>query len=424
MIVATFYLWPKSKIQNPMRYLFKLFHPKDRYYIQFPAEETPETIPTSYFLADEREYERVKSLHTPLSQLSWFVNQEFNDEEEAERYRNMSDEEYFMGNVQVKVSMFIQKLQSKWFDVLKSSKKPVQVYLFAQSPLQQGTNFSFANSLDGSIQVYFPAGLIEKLLTQFKHRTYIPPQLELQPERDLLFGLDFLMVPWRGGLNLKQPDGFTDQWMYWLWTLRNQGLARFSGLQSGAGLEMNPVKIRRFLEKLIERLISRIEKGDLKRSTLARVLPGYQRQVNQIAPLLLLHALAVYGQKHQPDALKEPLRALRSYSSFYDEEVLTKAFVYARKLDFERFLHYLTLSVGDDAPMIQEAQLRKLNKMLLLLDNKGRSTADIFLGKLESLDFDFSGKRQRGKSKAWEGVRIKGDFTVQERFYLLAEEWS
>lgn len=407
-----------------MPYLFKLYHPKSKYCFHLPEEANPDSIPTEYYLADKYAYKRVKAAQTPLSQLTWFVNRDFNDDEEAEMYESLSDDDYFFNQVRHKVSIYMQQLQSKWFDLLKSSKKTVEVHLFARSPLQQRKEYTFGNSLEANLQIFFPAGLIEKLLDASHHRTYIPPSLEMQPEMDLLFGLDFLLFPWRSGLNQEPPRQFTDQWMFWLWTLRNQGLARFASLETGAGLEMNTKKISQFLEKILQRLISSIENGDLNGASLPQLMRSHQRHVYQFAPQLMLHALSVYYQKDQPPHLKNPIRSLRSSSTFYDEHVITKAFVYARKIDFERFLAYLTLPAGDSPPMIKEELLRKLNGMLRRLDGKSSVVSEMLLSKKYTIHFNFMEKREKGKGTVLEGIRIKGDFSVLDRFHFLAEQWS
>ena len=387
-------------------------------------EETPDSICTDYYLTDEDAYDRVMSSHTPLSQLPWFVNRDFNDEEEAELYSGMSDEDYFLNQMRHKVSYFMQQLLSKWFAVLQSGAKPVEVHLFARSPLQRGMEYAFGKSLEGSIQVFFPAELIAKLLDTYHHRTYISPELSIQPETDLLFNLDFSMIPWRGGLNKEPAWQYTDQWMYWLWTLRNQGLARFASLQTGAGLEMNRDKIRQLLERFMNRLIWSIENGHLSSSRLLKLISILQRIVQQIAPQLMLHALSVYYEQDQPKHLKEPIRSLRSSFTFYDDKVITKAYVYARKIDFERFLESLTLPVGDTPPMIPEELLRKLTGMMRKLDGISAELSDMLLGEEHLDQFDFLAKRKKGKGIVLEGVRLKGNFSVLDRFRLLAEKWS
>jgi hypothetical protein len=407
-----------------MRHLFKLHHPKTRYFVKFPMEETPDSICTDYYLTDEDAYDRVKSSHTPLSQLAWFVKREFNDEEEAELYQSMSDEDYFLNQVRHKVSYFMQELVSKWFAVLQSGAKPVEVHLFARSPLQHGMEYEFGKSYEGSIQVFFPSELIAKLLDTFQYRTYISPEWSAEPESDLLFNLDFSMIPWREGLNQEPAWQCTDQWMYWLWTLRNQGLARFASLQSGAGLEMNRDKIRQLLERFMNRLVWAIENGHLSSSGLPKLISTHQKLVRQIAPQLVLHALSVYSEQDRPKHLKEPIRSLRSSFSFYDDKVITKAYVYARKIDFERFLEYLTLPVGDTPPMIPEELLRKLTGMMRKLDGISTGLNDMLLGEGPLDQFDFLSKRKKGKGIVLEGVRLRGNYSVLDRFRLLAEKWS
>jgi hypothetical protein len=408
-----------------MRYLFKLYHSNVEWIVRFPTKEIPDSIPTKYFIGDEKAYERVKSQQIPLSQLPWFVSGEFEDNEEQEHFKSMTDDDYFLHTVRVKCVSFIQKLQYKWFDLIKSSKKTVDVYLFAQSPLQCGEECAFGQSLDGNLRIFVSASLIEKLLDKFKYRTHICPSLMVQPEFDLLFGLDFKMIPWRAGLAHEHPKGFTELWMFWLWTLRNQGLARFAALNTGAGIEMAPYKIRLSLEKLMKELIDGIENGDFSLRKFHDFIRKHRKYVREIAPQLMLHALKVYCDHGTPKGMAEILGKLNSSFEIYNDKILNKPFVYARKIEFDQFLEYLTLPTKDSPPMISEVLLRKLNRMMLILDKKGSLIKAILNDTTEHLFYlELLERKEKGRCATLEGVRIKLDFTVVGRFHLLAENWS
>ncbi len=103
-----------------MPYLFTLYHPKKKSFTQLPLENGPDTIPAMYYLADREGYEEVMSRQEPLSQLSWFIEKDF-DEEEEKMYLGMSDEEYFLSIVRSKAVYFIQELQANWFRLPNSS---------------------------------------------------------------------------------------------------------------------------------------------------------------------------------------------------------------------------------------------------------------------------------------------------------------
>lgn len=409
----------------PMRYLFKLYHTNAQCFIHLPEKEIPDSIPTEYYIGDEKAYQEVKSRQIPLSQLPWFASGEFEDAEEKEYYNSLTDDDYFLITLRVKCVSFIQNLQYKWFDLIKSSKKTVEIHLFAKSPLQDGLNLSLGTSLNGNLQIYVPSLLIEKLLDKSKFRTHISPSLLVQPEFDLLHGLDFKMVPWRAGLANELPKGFTELWMFWLWTLRNQGFARFAAISTGAGLEMAPYKIRLSLEKLMKKLIGRIENGDMNLRIFHNFIRKQQKFVRQIAPQLMTHALTVYCEQYHPRGMEEILRKLTSSFEIYNDKILTKPIVYARKIDFDQFLESLTLPTKDSPPMISVDLLRKLNQMMLILDNKESLLKCMLEGKTEQkFNLEFLEGKKKSRKAAPEGVRIRLDLPVLDQFHLIAENWS
>ncbi len=407
-----------------MRYLFTLYHPKKRSYTLLPLENKPDTIPTMYYMADVDGYEKVKARQQPLSQLSWFIEKEF-EEEEEEMYLGMSDDEYFLSIAKNKAIHFIQELQAKWFSLLKSSKKTVEVYLFGESPLRRQEEHFLGNDLKGNIQIYLSTELMEKLIESSQYRVHLPTALSLEAEFDLFMALDFKMFPWRKFLFDEVPIRYSEKWMHWLWTGRNQGIARFPALETGTTLEMNPFYIRNYLGELMQKLIYRLEHNNMKLSKFHHFLNRQRPLLYQISPRLMLHAATVYHERHSSSALGNSLKTLKSSIHHHDHNDLIKIFLQSRKIDFDQWLAYLTLPTQDSPPMIQAAVLKKLNQILLSLDGKNSIFQEMLMGEYQDkFRLKLSLKRDENFMHPYTGVRVELNSSILSRFQVLAETWT
>jgi hypothetical protein len=407
-----------------MRYLFTLYHPKKRSYTHLPLENKPDTIPTMYYIADVDGYEKVKARQKQLSQLSWFIERDF-DEEEEEMYLGMSDEEYFLSIAKNKAINFIQELQAKWFSLLKSSKKTVEVYLFGESPLRRQEEHFLGNDLKGNIQIYLSTELMEKLVESSQYRVHLPTALRLEPEFDLFMALDFKMFPWRKFLFDEVPIRYSEKWMHWLWTGRNQGIARFPALETGTTLEMNTFYIRNYLGELMQKLIYGLENNNMKLSKFHLFLNGQRAFLYQISPQLMLHAATVYFERHPSFALGNFLKTLRSSTYNYDHKDLIKVLLQSRKIDFHQWLEYLTLPTHDFPPMIQADVLKKLNRLSLSLDGKNSIFQEMLMEECQDrFQLKLSLQRDENFKHPYTGVRVELNSSILSRFQVLAETWT
>jgi hypothetical protein len=408
-----------------MRYLYKLYHPNKSFLFKLPLEETENSIHTIYYLADEKAYHRVKERQVPLSQLSWFKEKDFDDPQEEEMYRHMTDDEYFMNQVTSKATHLVQELCSKWFQLIKSSKKTIEVHLFASSPLSGENEISFGNSHQENLRIFLPAALIEKKLDASHYRTHIPSQLSLQPAFDLFFGLDFQMVDWRYLISHEFPNKLSELWMLAFWSLRNQSLAYFPALKSGEGLEMNSNKIRQYVDMILNRIIAAGENGDLDWGFIKRMRYRLYKKAPNFGSTMMLHALQVHEQLHPNQELKRAIRVLSGTSTYFDDKDIATAFRYARKMDFDRFIAYLTMPSPSEKALIDASTFRKVNRMLLKLDKSGSLFKGMLDDKTEYLfHISLEGKKRKDSYISLEGVRLHLDMSAMARFQLICEEWS
>ncbi|GHB49047.1 hypothetical protein [Mongoliitalea lutea] len=408
-----------------MRYLYTIYHPQNRYSFQLPLEETENSIHTSYFIADEEAYERVKAGETPLSQLSWFVEKDFDDQEEEEMYRYMTDDEYFMNQVTSKVTGIIQEIYSNWFKLIKSSKKRIEVCLFATSSLYQGNQLDTESCRKDYLQIFIPPLLIEKKLNAAHHRIHIPTKLSFWPTFDLLYKLDFLMADWRYLLSNEFPHKSSDLWLKALWSLRNQSLTYLPLLRSAEGLELDPRKIRAYLTTSMQRILAAGENGDLNWRFVRSMHSKLVRRASTFGSALMLHALQVYEQFHPNKELKEALRAVCGINIFFDQKDIETVYRFGRKMDFDKFLFYLTVPTDSEPAMIDGEIFRKVNRMLLALEKSTSLYAAMLEDTSEHLfHLSLEGKKRKDSYLSLDGVRLHLHDSAFAKLQLICEEWT
>ncbi|MCH6198609.1 hypothetical protein MMU07_03390 [Aquiflexum sp. LQ15W] len=408
-----------------MRYQFRLYHPNQMYVMNWPDEENPDSIEAAYYISDEAEYERVKNTLIPLSKLPWYDPHTL-DEENA-YLKDISDEQYFQTQVKVKVVDIVQKLQFKWSKVLRSSKKALEVHLFASSPLLQGKDLAFCSTNREGIQVYISGELIENLLERNTYRIAIPDALTAQPEYDLQASLDFKMCKWKEGLMDNPPLTFVETWMHWLWKFRVRGLARLSALETGQDVEMNPKKIGRIMNEWIKNIEQEIDNGRPTLSAFKNFLDSKDELINQWAPQMMLRAINHFQLQNSCRNLEKALKKVNTTGLFHDQKITHKIHVAGKKLDFDQWLENILFTSEQVDPMIDPELFRALNQKLLALDGKKSILLKLVeQGSKQPDIFHLKGKKT-SKSQASavpEGIRMDIDLPVHEHFQLLAESWS
>jgi hypothetical protein len=225
-------------------------------------------------------------------------------------------------------------------------------------------------------------------------------------------------------LSQESPLRFSDKWMHWLWIGRNQGIARFPALLKGVESEMNSYHIRQYLGNLMRQLVKEFENGDQNLDKFHRLLDHEKEQMYRIAPQLMLHATAVYDQKYSPKGLETSLRKL-SGTSFCDHQALRKVFIQSKKIDFGQWLEFLTFPTKTSPPMIQMDLLKKLNRILLSLDQKNSIFRDMLEDHYpERFQLKLSLRRDEKFLHPYEGVRMEINSSILSRFQVLAETWT
>jgi hypothetical protein len=350
---------------------------------------------------------------------------DYGNEQDKAQCKGMTNDDYFKHTTREHATRYVQDLLGRWFPLLKSSKKTVEVHLFKESPISRRVEHFLGYDLKGNIRVFLSSDLMEKLIDASNSEVQIPPNLILEPEFDLLMGLDFKMFQWRAFLFDEIPFRYSEQWMYWLWSARNQGIARFPSLQIRDDLMVKLTHTRFSLKKIMIKLVKQLEKGELQLGAFHHFLRNQKEEFDQIAPLLMLHATTVYCEKYPPVNLGDSLKKLRKFRYLCKQRDLMKVVIHGKKIDFDQWLEYLTLPTNDSPPMIQVDILRRLNQLLLSLDGKG-SIIDVMLKeKTEDLYyFKFLHKRKKGLNFYLAGVRVEFDFSIKSRFHLLLETWS
>lgn len=177
-----------------------------------------------------------------------------NNYEGEEGEDSISEEQYALCVLRMKVVNHCHQFIFKWFEIIKSSKKELKVFLFSVSPNQFEDYFSSIPSLQDDLHIHLSTELTLSLVKQSQQRYQIAPELLLEPLQDLMVAMDFKMISLRTDMS-KIGSSPMDLWIAQLVKFRITGLRRLVALENGIQVEANTHLAKIQLQKFISELV-------------------------------------------------------------------------------------------------------------------------------------------------------------------------
>ena len=290
-----------------------------------------------------------------------------NDYEGEEGEDSISEEQYALCVLRMKVVNHCHQFIFKWFEIIKSSKKELKVFLFSISPNQFEDYFSSIPSLQDDLHIHLSTELTLGLVKQTQQRHQIAPELLLEPAQDLMVAMDFKMISLRTDM-AKIGSSPMDLWIEQLVKFRITGLRRLVALENGIHVEANTHLAKIQLQKFISELVRSFQSPNNTDGDLQKFFRHRAQLAESLAPKMMLHAIGVEIQKRSVKSQVSAWESVNSTRAYYDGDKLSSlATLYqvGRTLEMESWFENLFFPAFNEPPLLDFEEIKNLHRTLL-----------------------------------------------------------